>query len=72
MANAVAIVRIVTEIVSLFPTLIPAVQSAIQGIKDSFDKNKVITSADITNVVNRAAANHAIAVAQLDPVDPVS
>jgi hypothetical protein len=60
--NTVAIIRIVTELVALFPTLIPAFQSAISGVKEAFDKDKVVTSTDIHNIVNKAVANHALAV----------
>lgn len=69
MASGVAIIRIVTELVALFPTLIPAIQSAVSGVKDAFDKNKVVSAEDILNIANRAAVNHAVAVSLLAPTE---
>ena len=60
-----SVLQIIAQLMALFPTMIPAIQSVVTGVKEAFDKNKVVTAEDIHNIVNRAVANHAAAVALL-------
>lgn len=65
--NSANVLNIVANLLALFPTMIPAIQSVVTGIKEAFDKNQLVTPQDIHNIVNRAVLNHGVAESLLKP-----
>lgn len=62
-----SVITLIAQLLALFPTLIPAIQTVVTSVKDAFDSNQVVTAEDIHNIVNKAIANHAVAVSLLKP-----
>lgn len=67
--NGTVVIQLVAQLLALFPTLIPAVRTVVESVQDVFNNKEEVTADDIKAIVDKAVANHAVAVALLKPAE---